>query len=161
MTFGGLALGIGMVVDAAIVVLENAYRHMEHGKDRVTAAIEGSEEVWSAIVASILTHIAVFVPLLFLTGISSILFKQLSVVVIFSLLMSLLVAVTLVPVLCAHLLKLPPPVDQRKGIGGRSSRRARSFSTAWTTGIGGSCIRRSCIVLSCWGLARRRSLWRC
>ena len=52
MTFGGLALGIGMVVDAAIVVLENAYRHMEHGKDRVTAAIEGSEEVWGAIVAS-------------------------------------------------------------------------------------------------------------
>ena len=119
MTFGGLALGIGMVVDAAIVVLENAYRHMEHGKDRVTAAIEGSEEVWGAIVASILTHIAVFVPLLFLTGISSILFKQLSVVVIFSLLMSLLVAVTLVPVLCANLLKLPPPVEQRKGLGGR------------------------------------------
>jgi HAE1 family hydrophobic/amphiphilic exporter-1 len=119
MTFGGLALGIGMVVDAAIVVLENAYRHMEHGKDARTAAVEGSEEVWGAIVASILTHIAVFVPLLFLTGVSSILFKQLSVVVIFSLLMSLLVAVTLVPVLCANLLKLPPPEDQRKGIGGR------------------------------------------
>src|SRR5687767_11381187 len=119
MTFGGLALGIGMVVDAAIVVLENAYRHMEHGKDRVTAAVEGSEEVWGAIVASILTHIAVFVPLLFLTGISSILFKQLSVVVIFSLLMSLLVAVTLVPVLCAYLLKLPAPVEERKGIGGK------------------------------------------
>jgi HAE1 family hydrophobic/amphiphilic exporter-1 len=119
MTFGGLALGIGMVVDASIVVLENAFRHMEHGKDRVTAAIEGSEEVWSAIVASILTHIAVFVPLLFLTGISSILFRQLSVVVIFSLLMSLLVAVTLVPVLCANLLKLPPPPAERKGIGGK------------------------------------------
>ena len=120
MTFGGLALGIGMVVDASIVVLENAFRHMEeHGKDRVTASIEGSEEVWSAIVASILTHIAVFVPLLFLTGISSILFRQLSVVVIFSLLMSLVVAVTLVPVLCAYLLKLPPPVAERKGIGGR------------------------------------------
>ncbi len=119
MTFGGLALGIGMVVDAAIVVLENAYRHMEHGKDRVTASIEGSEEVWGAIVASVLTHIAVFVPLLFLTGISSILFKQLSVVVIFSLLMSLLVAVTIVPVLCARLLKLPPPEAERTGIGGR------------------------------------------
>jgi HAE1 family hydrophobic/amphiphilic exporter-1 len=118
MTFGGLALGIGMVVDAAIVVLENAYRHMEHGKDRVTAAIEGSEEVWSAIVASVLTHIAVFVPLLFLTGVSSILFKQLSIVVIFSLLMSLLVGVTLVPVLCAYLLKLPLPAEERKGIGG-------------------------------------------
>ena len=127
MTFGGLALGIGMVVDAAIVVLENAYRHMEHGKDRVTAAIEGSEEVWSAIVASILTHIAVFVPLLFLTGISSILFKQLSVVVIFSLLMSLLVAVTLVPVLCAYLLKLPAPVEQRRGLGGKLFTWSESF----------------------------------
>ena len=127
MTFGGLALGIGMVVDAAIVVLENAYRHMEHGKDRVTAAIDGSEEVWSAIVASILTHIAVFVPLLFLTGVSSILFKQLSVVVIFSLLMSLLVGVTLVPVLCAYLLKLPLPADQRKGIGGKLFTASEKF----------------------------------
>ena len=69
MTFGGLALGVGMIVDAAIVVLENSFRHMEHhGKDRMTASIDGSEEVWSAILASILTHIAVFVPLLFLDG---------------------------------------------------------------------------------------------
>ncbi len=76
MTFGGLALGVGMIVDAAIVVLENSFRHMEHhGKDRLTASIDGSEEVWSAILASILTHIAVFVPLLFLTGISSVMFR--------------------------------------------------------------------------------------
>jgi len=119
MTFGGLALGVGMIVDAAIVVLENSFRHMEeHGKDRLTASIDGSEEVWSAILASILTHIAVFVPLLFLTGVSSIMFRQLSVVVVFSLLMSLFVAVTLVPVLCSKLLVLPAPADQRKGIGG-------------------------------------------
>ena len=97
MTFGGLALGIGMIVDAAIVVLENTHRHLEMGKDRMTAAIDGSEEVWSAILASTLTHIAVFVPLLFLTGISSILFTQLSFVVMFSLAMSLFVAVTIVP----------------------------------------------------------------
>ena len=122
MTFGGLALGVGMVVDAAIVVLENSYRHMEHlGKDRVTASIDGSEEVWSAILASILTHIAVFVPLLFLTGVSSVMFRQLSVVVCFSLAMSLFVAVTLVPVLCSKLLKLPPPASERKGLFGRMS----------------------------------------
>lgn len=119
MTFGGLALGTGMIVDAAIVVLENTYRHMEHGKDRVTASIEGSEEVWSAIVASTLTHIAVFFPLLFLTGVSSVLFKQLSIVVIFSLSMSLFVAVTIVPVLCAKMLTLPAPADQRRGLTGR------------------------------------------
>ena len=116
LTFGGLALGVGMIVDAAIVVLENAFRHMEeHGKDRVTASIDGSEEVWSAILASILTHIAVFVPLLFLTGVSSIMFRQLSVVVVFSLLMSLFVAVTLVPVLCSKLLVLPTPAGRAQG----------------------------------------------
>src|SRR4051812_26865675 len=120
MTFGGLALGVGMIVDAAIVVLENSFRHMEHhGKDRMTAAIDGSEEVWSAILASILTHIAVFVPLLFLEGVSSIMFKQLSVVVVFSLLMSLFVAVTLVPVLCSRLLVLPPPLEKRSAIGAK------------------------------------------
>ena len=119
MTFGGLALGIGMIVDASIVVLENTFRHMERGTPRMQAAIDGSEEVWSAILASTLTHIAVFIPLLFLTGVSSILFKQLSIVVMFSLTMSLFVAVTIVPVLCSRLLKLPPPVEERKGLAGR------------------------------------------
>jgi HAE1 family hydrophobic/amphiphilic exporter-1 len=119
MTFGGLALGVGMIVDASIVVLENTFRHMEMGKDRVTAAAEGSEEVWSAIVASTLTHIAVFIPLLFLSGVSSILFGQLSIVVIFSLAMSLFVAITLVPVLCSKVLKLPTPTHERRGLSGR------------------------------------------
>jgi HAE1 family hydrophobic/amphiphilic exporter-1 len=107
MTFGGLALGIGMIVDAAIVVLENTHRHLHMGKDRMTAAIDGSEEVWSAILASTLTHIAVFIPLLFLSGTASILFGQLSIVVIFSLAMSLFVAVTIVPVLCSRWLHTP------------------------------------------------------
>lgn len=119
MTFGGLALGVGMIVDASIVVLENTYRHLEMGKSRRQAAIDGSEEVWSAILASTLTHIAVFVPLLFLSGISSILFVQLSVVVMFSLSMSLFVAVTIVPVLCSLLLRLPAPQEARGGVTGR------------------------------------------
>jgi len=135
MTFGGLALGVGMVVDAAIVVLENSFRHMEeHGKDRLTASIEGSEEVWSAILASILTHIAVFVPLLFLSGLSSIMFRQLSIVVVFSLAMSLFVAVTLVPVLCSKLLVLPPPPDQRTGIGGKLFSMSEKFLTGMDDG---------------------------
>ena len=119
MTFGGLALGIGMIVDAAIVVLENTHRHLHMGKDRMTAAIDGSEEVWSAILASTLTHIAVFVPLLFLTGISSVLFGQLSIVVIFSLAMSLFVAVTIVPVLCSRWLRTPDEEAARTGPLGR------------------------------------------
>src|SRR4029079_3169489 len=111
---------VGMIVDAAIVVLENSFRHMEHhGKDRMTASIDGSEEFGSAILASILPHIAVFVPLLFLEGVSSVLFRQLSIVVCFSLAMSLFVAVTRVAVLFSRLLVLPAPPDQRRGIGGR------------------------------------------
>jgi HAE1 family hydrophobic/amphiphilic exporter-1 len=119
MTFGGLALGVGMIVDASIVVLENTFRHMEMGKDRVQASIDGSEEVWSAIVASTLTHVAVFVPLLFLTGVSSILFKQLSIVVMFSLAMSLFVAVTIVPVLCSLLLRVPDARTRDRSFAGR------------------------------------------
>ncbi|MBI2189360.1 MAG: efflux RND transporter permease subunit [Acidobacteria bacterium] len=118
MTFGGLALGIGMIVDAAIVVLENTHRHLHMGKDRMAAAIDASEEVWSAILASTLTHIAVFIPLLFLSGISSVLFGQLSIVVIFSLAMSLFVAVTVVPVLCSRWLRTPDQEAARRGVFG-------------------------------------------
>jgi HAE1 family hydrophobic/amphiphilic exporter-1 len=118
MTFGGLALGVGMIVDAAIVVLENTERHMALGKPRLQAAIEGSEEIWSAILASTLTHVAVFVPFFFLSGVSSVLFGQLAIVVIFSLSMSLFVAVTLVPVLCSKVLEITPP-SERKGLTGK------------------------------------------
>ena len=116
LTFGGLALGVGMIVDASIVVLENTYRHLEMGKDRMTAAIDGSEEVWSAILASTLTHIAVFVPMLFLSGMAAITFGQLAAVVSFSLAMSLFVAVTIVPVLCSRLLDPPDHGIGRAGI---------------------------------------------
>jgi HAE1 family hydrophobic/amphiphilic exporter-1 len=129
MTFGGLALGVGMIVDASIVVLENAHRHMEMGKSRMQAAVDGSEEVWSAILASILTHIAVFVPLLFLSGVSSVLFTQLAVVVMFSLFMSLFVAVTIVPVLCSRLLRLHH-AGESKSLFGRVSDATERALTA-------------------------------
>ncbi|HTM04827.1 MAG TPA: efflux RND transporter permease subunit [Vicinamibacterales bacterium] len=127
MTFGGLALGIGMIVDAAIVVLENTHRHLHMGKDKLTAAIDGSEEVWSAILASTLTHIAVFLPLLFLSGTASILFTQLSFVVMFSLAMSLFVAVTIVPVLCSRWLKTPDEEARTTGIMAKFFRASERF----------------------------------
>ncbi|HZJ33076.1 MAG TPA: efflux RND transporter permease subunit [Vicinamibacterales bacterium] len=127
MTFGGLALGIGMIVDAAIVVLENTHRHLHMGKDKMTAAIDGSEEVWSAILASTLTHIAVFLPLLFLSGTASIMFTQLSVVVMFSLIMSLFVAVTIVPVLCSRWLKTPDEEASATGVMARLFRVSERF----------------------------------
>jgi HAE1 family hydrophobic/amphiphilic exporter-1 len=134
MTFGGLALGIGMIVDAAIVVLENTHRHLHMGKDKVTAAIDGSEEVWSAILASTLTHIAVFIPLLFLSGTASIMFTQLSFVVMFSLAMSLFVAVTIVPVLCSRWLKTPDEEAAATGITARMYRASERSLEAMDDG---------------------------
>jgi HAE1 family hydrophobic/amphiphilic exporter-1 len=104
MTLGGLALGIGMLVDNAIVVLENIFRLRESGEPLEHATIHGAEEVTSAVIASTLTTVVVFLPLVFMRGMSGVMFKQLSVVVAFSLLCSLIVALTLVPMLCAHIL---------------------------------------------------------
>ena len=103
MTLGGLALGIGMLVDNAIVVLENIYRLRESGQDPESAAISGSREVMAAVVASTLTTLVVFLPLIFVRGMSGIMFKQLSCVVSFSLGCSLAVALTLVPMLASRI----------------------------------------------------------
>ena len=104
MTLGGLALGIGMLVDNAIVVLENIFRLRESGRGSREAAVEGAEEVMAAVVASTLTTVVVFLPLVFVRGMSGVMFTQLSIVISFSLLCSLAVAVTLVPMLSARVL---------------------------------------------------------
>lgn len=101
-SFGGLALGIGLLVDNSIVVLESIYRKREEGLDPRAAAIEGTGEVASAIVASTITTLIVFVPLLFISGMSGILFEQMAWVVSFSLICSLFASLTLTPVLTAY-----------------------------------------------------------
>ncbi len=119
MTLGGLALGIGMLVDNAIVVLENIYRLQESGEKPIKAAINGTGEVSSAIIASTLTTLAVFLPLIFLRGMSGIMFKQLSYVIAFALFCSLIVALTLVPMLSSKVLrvtKLSNPTKQSLGL---------------------------------------------
>ncbi|MBN1998274.1 efflux RND transporter permease subunit [candidate division KSB1 bacterium] len=107
-TFGGLALGIGMLVDSSIVVLENTYRHREDGRSARDSALVGSSEVVSAIVASTLTTLVVFFPVVFIRGMSGIMFQQMAYVVVFSLLCSLIVALTLVPMLSSRFLHYQP-----------------------------------------------------
>ncbi len=103
MSLGGLALGVGMLVDNSIVVLENVFRHREEeGRGPVESASIGAREVAGAITASTLTTIAVFGPVLYVEGVAGALFADLSLAVAFSLLASLLVALTLLPVLAAR-----------------------------------------------------------
>jgi len=116
MTLGGLALGVGMLVDNAIVVLENIYRFREEGYSRIESARLGAEEVGMAVFASTLTTIAVFLPITFTEGIASTLFKELALTVTFSLLSSLLVSLTLVPMLASKILKVEQKHRKRRFI---------------------------------------------
>ena len=105
MTLGGLALGVGRLVDDAIVVLENINRHLELGESPVDASYKGASEVSKPVIAATVTSIIVFLPLAFVKGIAALLFVQMAYTVAFSLLASLFDSLTLVPVLTAKFLR--------------------------------------------------------
>ena len=120
MSLGGLALGVGMLVDSAIVVLENIHRLRLTGADPTDAAVNGSEEVTAAIIASTLTTLVVFLPMVFVRGISGVMFKQMAIIISFALFCSLIVALTVVPMLAARIL------PRRDAAGG-----AKPSSSSW------------------------------
>jgi HAE1 family hydrophobic/amphiphilic exporter-1 len=101
MSLGGIALAVGMLVDNAVVVLESIVRKREHGLDRKDAARLGTGEVATAVTASTLTSVAVFFPMVFISGVAGQLFKDQSLTVTFALALSLIVALTVVPMLAA------------------------------------------------------------
>lgn len=107
MTLGALALGIGMLVDNAIVVIENIERHLAMGKKPKQAASEGAKEVGGAITASTLTTLAVFVPVIFISGLIGEIFTEFALTISFSLFASLVVALTVVPMMASRTLKMP------------------------------------------------------
>jgi HAE1 family hydrophobic/amphiphilic exporter-1 len=120
MTLGGLALGVGMMVDSSIVVLENIFRRRdEDGEAPELAAVAGAGEVAGAIVASTITTLIIFVPLLFAGGVSGLLFRELAYVVGFSLICSLLVSLSLVPMLASKLMR-PDNGERAPGATGAS-----------------------------------------
>ena len=112
MTLGGLALGVGRLVDDAIVVLENINRHIEMGEPPEEASYKGAKEVSTPVIAATVTSIIVFIPLAFVKGVAALLFLQMAYTVAFSLLASLFDSLTLVPVLTAKFLK--PRKESRK-----------------------------------------------
>ncbi|MCM3715601.1 efflux RND transporter permease subunit [Alkalihalobacillus oceani] len=105
LTLGGLALGVGMMVDNAIVILENIYRKRQEGESLREAAIHGTGEIGGAIVASTLTTVVVFLPIVFVDGLAAQLFKPLALTVAFALLASLITALIIVPLLSSTFLR--------------------------------------------------------
>ncbi|MGL4475890.1 MAG: efflux RND transporter permease subunit [Shewanella sp.] len=119
MSLGGIALAVGLLVDNAIVVLENIDKNRQQGLSRMDAAIKGTQEVSGAIVASTLTTLAVFVPLIFVDGIAGTLFSDQAITVTFALLASLMVGLIAIPMLASRegfsaLPALLTPVDKVK-----------------------------------------------
>src|SRR5579883_3435717 len=107
-----LILSVGFVVDDAIVMLENIFRHMEMGEKPMQASLEGSREIGFTIVSMTLSLAAVFIPVLFMGGILGRLFKEFAVTICVAILISGVVSVTLTPMLCSRFLK--PPHEQRR-----------------------------------------------
>ena len=142
MSLGGIALAVGMLVDNAVVVLEAIVRNQEHGMERREAARRGTQEVAMAVTAATLTSVAVFFPMVFITGVAGQLFRDQSLTVTFALSFSLLVALTLVPMLAAG--REPREAAAAAAAPAKSSR----FRRIVESGLGGIA-----------SLARRVSRW--
>ena len=108
----GLAFAVGNVVDNSIVVLENIFRHREMGKPRVQAALDGATEVWGAILASTLTNLAVFLPIIFVKEEAGQLFRDIAIATSISTAFSLIVALTIVPMMASRVLKVGTEVSR-------------------------------------------------
>ncbi len=150
MTLGGLALGIGMLVDNAVVVIENVFRHLEEGKDETESAIKGLSEIGMAITASTLTTIAVFFPMMFASGITGKMAGALAVYISISLLASLFVAFTLVPMATALLFKkhiTPFEVDSK-----RQTQHYRKLKTFYQSALQYALKRRVAVLSGAFGL---------
>ncbi|QGU95850.1 MMPL family transporter [Clostridium bovifaecis] len=122
MTLGGLALGVGMLVDNSVVVLENIYRYIQDGHDRKEAAIQGTNEVGVSVIASTLTTVVVFLPIALTSGITGEVFRDFALTIVFSLATSLVVSLTFTPMLASKILHEEEIINEeekllhRKGI---------------------------------------------
>lgn len=114
-SLAGMAFAVGMVVDSSIVVLENIYRHMQMGKQRWQAAVDATKEVWGALLASTITTIAVFLPILFVQEQAGQLFKDIAIAIASAIAISLLVSITVIPALSSRILRVSSKLHGGKG----------------------------------------------
>jgi HAE1 family hydrophobic/amphiphilic exporter-1 len=130
MTLMALSLVIGILIDDAVVVRENIFRHMEHGEDAMTAARRGTAEIGLAVMATTFTILAVFLPVGFMTGIVGQFFKSFALTIAFAVAMSLLVAFTLDPMLSSRFVRFIPPEERTRTRTGRLfERMGRAYDT--------------------------------
>lgn len=113
-SLAGMAFAVGMVVDNAIVVLENIYRHLEMGKPPMRAAHDGAREVWGAVLASTLTTVVVFIPILLVQEEAGQLFRDIALAICAAVTLSLLVSISVIPTLAARVLRPKRPAAERK-----------------------------------------------
>jgi len=132
-TLNALVIGVGLLIDNSIVVLESIYRYINQGLDPKEAAEKGAREVGMAITAATLTTLAVFVPVLFVTGIAGEMFGQLGLILGFSLISSLVVAMTFVPMACSKFLK-PQSQTNADGVVIKSKNPFRRLWGGWDRG---------------------------
>ncbi|MBT8762721.1 efflux RND transporter permease subunit [Desulfohalobiaceae bacterium Ax17] len=146
-----LAIASGMVVDNGVVVLENIIRHLERGSSPVQAAISGASEMGMAITASSMTTVVVFVPLMFLTGLAGIIFKQLGFVIVITILASLFTALTMTPMLCSKWVKkgIPEKKGRKKILG-----RLYNLSESWF-----NTLEKAYASLLAWALEHRKTVF--
>lgn len=173
-SLAGLSLAVGMLVDNAIVTLENIFRHREEGDTAFQACVTGAREIMMAITASTLTTIAVFLPILFVPGIAGMMFRDMALTICGALTISLVVAVTFVPMLSYYMLKSPrfdKAVSRNSGhevddLSKLSEADAKTFTNRMRKGYEGflrKCIKNrilvtilviAAFVISCWGFTK-------
>lgn len=150
-TLGGLALGVGRMVDDSIVVFENIYRHRSLGLSPMQAALTGASEVGSAVIAATLTIIAVFLPIMFVEGLASVIFKPMAVTISFAIFCSLMVALTIVPLMSSRMITDASMAKRDAGTG-RVAAAVKRFGV-WIDNLGE---RYTSIVA--WSLGHRKTV---
>jgi len=150
-TMGGLALGVGRMVDDSIVVFENIYRHRSLGLSPMQAALTGASEVGSAVIAATLTIIAVFLPMFFVDGLAAVIFEPMAVTISFAIFCSLMVALTIVPLMSSRMLTDQSMAKRNTGTG-RIAEFVKKFGV-WIDNLG----ERYTVIVA-WALNHRKTV---